>query len=577
MAKIHLTQKYYLVAISIILLLGVTTSIWMGIYLRQQATVNWLAESMSENNRISNTFLNWLENEQGPIRSLSTLFYNTNTVQLSMIDEQLFHDTISFLEFTESSVNDLSIAYAEEQSDGQLIIKISTINNPPFQLNSTISNLDYVRSAVQQAFKSPDKIIMSNVFNNKEQDILTLYCFLVPNGNSGGILFNLINLTTLFKELDSLHIEQGIQLRVAIETEQHQKQFIYGTSKPAPLVVNTNLIRGLSMGQSWFFYWDTLPSYNGGPKTTLPTILSITGNLITIITALFIWFLMKRNQIITSKVVQRSKQLEQAYHQLNETQMQLIHSEKMASLGNLVAGVAHELNTPLGNAVTLASNIEENTVSITKMDQNKTLDKRSFYTYLHVMQESSQLLLKNAQRASQLVRNFKQVAVDQTSEQRRTFNCIQATEELISTLTPMFKHTKHKVVVEGDSATLDSYPGAFGQIITNLVTNALVHGFEHIHNGRVTILFTQVEQQLRIEVSDTGRGIPPNHLNKIFEPFFTTKFGKGGSGLGLNIVYNIVTGLLKGTIHVENQDPGAKFTIEIPLVASKAISDSTKT
>ena len=263
---------------------------------------------------------------------------------------------------------------------------------------------------------------------------------------------------------------------------------------------------------------------------------------------------------------QRTIELSETLAQLKTTQDQLIESEKMAALGNLVAGVAHEINTPIGNSVTAASTLAEETTSFTTSVMAGQLKRSTLNNYLDLATEASEIILSNLQRAGELIQSFKQIAVDRTSLERRTFALKSYLSEILITLEPQLKKTPHQVTVTGDNTVLiNSYPGALAQIVTNLITNSITHAYPTNKPGYIE-LNIQRSQQIVIQYRDDGCGIEQQYLNKIFEPFFTTNREHGGSGLGMHIVYNLVTQKLKGTIKVTSQvNLGTIFTITIPL------------
>jgi predicted ATPase/signal transduction histidine kinase/tRNA A-37 threonylcarbamoyl transferase component Bud32 len=270
---------------------------------------------------------------------------------------------------------------------------------------------------------------------------------------------------------------------------------------------------------------------------------------------------------LEQKVAERTQELSQTLEDLKATQKQLVESEKMASLGSLVAGVAHEINTPVGTSITVASTLcDETHFLITSIEQGQ-LKRSVLNNYLEIAKESTDLILRNLNRAGQLVQSFKQVAVDQTSLEQRTFVVKQYLEEIVSSLTPKLKQASHTLTVTGDeTVTINSYPGALAQIVTNLVMNSLNHAYQLHESGQLRIEVKQQDNRIVIQYSDDGCGIPQENLNKIFEPFFTTARHQGGSGLGLHIVYNLVTQKLQGTINVNSTvEKGTLFTVTLPL------------
>lgn len=260
-------------------------------------------------------------------------------------------------------------------------------------------------------------------------------------------------------------------------------------------------------------------------------------------------------------------ELQENLETLRQTQAQLLQAEKMASLGTLVAGVAHELNTPIGVAVTAASTLHGNVENFEKEYQTGGLKKSSLENFIEHSKLGAELTLRNLERAADLVQSFKQVAVDQTSDAKRRFKLDEYLHEIITSLQPKLKTTKHRVAIECDETLeLETYPGAIAQIITNFITNSLLHGFDgYTENGVITIACKKVASSVTLTYSDNGRGIPPEVLPRIFDPFFTTKQAQGGTGLGMHIVYNLATQKLGGSIRFEpNSGSGARFIVEFP-------------
>lgn len=278
------------------------------------------------------------------------------------------------------------------------------------------------------------------------------------------------------------------------------------------------------------------------------------------------------NETLESRVAERTAELQQVIDRLKQTQASLVQADKMASLGALVAGVAHELNTPIGNSLTVASTME-NYVKGFETDVAKGLTRSALDNFVSSAREGTDILMRSLRRAAELVSSFKQVAVDQTSTNRRRFDLRQTVDEIMLTLGPAIRKTTHSVVIDIPAdITMESYPGPLGQVLTNMVNNALFHGFEGRENGTITIAAgLESEDKVRLTVQDDGVGIPAAHLGRVFDPFFTTKLGKGGSGLGLNITYNLVHDRLGGTVQVQSQvGQGTCFTLLLPLVAPLA-------
>jgi signal transduction histidine kinase len=269
----------------------------------------------------------------------------------------------------------------------------------------------------------------------------------------------------------------------------------------------------------------------------------------------------------TSKLQRVNDELTGTLVQLEKMQEQLIESEKMASLGGLVAGIAHEVNTPIGICLTAASFLKERNDYLQNIYKKDEMTKQAFEDFLSIANHSSEIILKNIQRATETVKNFKKVAVDQSAEDKRCFNLKDYFYEIIKSLHPELKRHNHKIAIESDAPiNISSYPGAFYQVFSNLILNSVIHGFENLENGNITISLKHKNNKLTIEYRDDGIGMSKDILNNVFEPFVTTKRNKGGTGLGAHIIYNIVTQQLHGTISCQSSiNAGVFFKIEMPV------------
>lgn len=275
----------------------------------------------------------------------------------------------------------------------------------------------------------------------------------------------------------------------------------------------------------------------------------------------------------TFKLERANAEIEEAMASLKLAQGELIRSEKLAALGSLVAGVAHELNTPIGTSVTVASTLQDLTGEFSRVAASGNLKRSALDNFIGDARTACELLLRSLTQANELISSFKQVAVDQASAQRRRFDLKVVLEEVAATLAPMIKKTPFKLEMAlADTLAMDSYPGSLGQVITNLVTNSIAHAFENRESG-VMHLKTRRRGQHLVEIvfSDDGVGIAESDMKRVFDPFFTTKLGRGGSGLGLHIVYSLVTRVLGGTIRAASQPGhGTRFEISLPLLAPES-------
>lgn len=284
------------------------------------------------------------------------------------------------------------------------------------------------------------------------------------------------------------------------------------------------------------------------------------------------------NQTLEARVKERTVDLTKVLDDLNRTQQDLVQSEKLAALGALVAGVAHELNTPIGNAVTVTSTLISAHASF-REKMASGLSRSALNLFLDRVGEAGDMLSRNLSRAADLVSSFKQVAVDQHNHQRRSFALADILTEVQIIMAPSLRKAHVDLSVDlRDEVSLDSYPGALTQALMILISNAITHAFEGREAGHVSITATAAgADRVHIVVADDGVGIPPGNLGRVFEPFFTTKLGKGGSGLGLHICYNVLTGSLGGKVSAESTlGQGTRMLIDIPLTAPDTLTATSE-
>lgn len=299
---------------------------------------------------------------------------------------------------------------------------------------------------------------------------------------------------------------------------------------------------------------------------------------------------LRTQQSISQELLSKGKALKVSYHELamrtdalsemnttlamtlsnlRATQDQLVHAEKMASLGHLVAGVAHELNTPIGNALVTASVLEASAKELQDAMQRGELRKSTLTNFIEHNIPMAELVTKSCMRAASLISSFKQVAVDQASEQFRSFNLLSLVQDNIASLKPSFGNAAWAINVNipGD-IECDSYPGPLGQVVTNIIQNAVLHAFEGRSAGTVSINAKLADDMVEMSFEDDGKGMDEETLAHMFEPFFTTKLGRGGSGLGMSIAMNIVTKVLGGTLKATSSyGQGTCLLVRFPRAA----------
>jgi len=265
------------------------------------------------------------------------------------------------------------------------------------------------------------------------------------------------------------------------------------------------------------------------------------------------------------EINKQKNELADSLKQLQTAQKKLVESEKMAALGNLVAGVAHEINTPVGIGLAASSSMYNKSEQIEELFSTKKLKMTDLKSYIENATQACELILANLNRTAELVKSFKQVSIDNMTEQKREFVLSQYLDDIIRSLAPKIKHRNIEIETEcPDDMKLTSYPGAFAQIFTNFIINSLLHAYEETDKGIIRIQISNDEKNLIAIYSDDGKGIPEENLSKIFDPFFTTNMQEG-TGLGMNITYNLVTQKLGGEIALDSKvGEGVRFTISIP-------------
>lgn len=269
-----------------------------------------------------------------------------------------------------------------------------------------------------------------------------------------------------------------------------------------------------------------------------------------------------------TKPVQREEVLARvkAHIQTRQLMKQIAEMDKEVSLARVVAGVAHEINTPIGNGISAASELQTQTEQVIAHLKENQLGKNELAKYLDTAHRATRIICSNLDRAGHLIKSFKSVSTSQMDEQKTHFNLKAHLADVLMTIEPSVKKTKHKIEVEcPDDIELDSYPGGLSQVIINLVMNGIIHAFDEQDEGLFQIKVEDRDQEVLIRFIDNGKGMPQEVVDKIFDPFFTTKRGQGGTGLGLHIVHTTVNQLLAGRIICKSKEgEGTIFSITLP-------------
>jgi signal transduction histidine kinase len=267
-----------------------------------------------------------------------------------------------------------------------------------------------------------------------------------------------------------------------------------------------------------------------------------------------------------------NNELIQTLEKLHQFQRQIVENEKMASLGDMVAGVAHEVNTPIGLGITASTMMLDRLAVIDQQFKGKTLKASAMERFINESRENLNIIYRNLDRAAQLISSFKQVAVDQTSEEAREVNVKQLIEETLMSMRPRLKKVTHTINIDcPETLNVMCKAGPLNQILINLIMNSLIHAFETVENGKIDVIARLTDdQKLKIIYKDNGSGIPTSIKKRIFDPFVTTKRGQGGSGLGMHLVFNLVTQALNGNIKLDSEEGnGVEFTLTFPVTVKK--------
>jgi PAS domain S-box-containing protein len=275
------------------------------------------------------------------------------------------------------------------------------------------------------------------------------------------------------------------------------------------------------------------------------------------------------NETLEQRVAERTQELQRTLESLAHSQEELARSEARATIAALVASVSHELSTPLGNGVMTATSLSDMAKEFIRQTESGSLKRSDLSNFVNSLRNGTDLLLRNLARARDLLVNFKQVAADQASEQRREFDLREVINEIIGTMAPSLKSKPQRIELDvPEGLRLDSYPGPLGQVVINLINNAYLHGFEGRDQGSLRISASNLEREVKLVVADDGVGMDHDTLNKLFQPFFSTKIGHGGTGLGMAIVEGIVRKTLGGSLHVSSElGKGTRFDIVLPKSA----------
>jgi len=279
--------------------------------------------------------------------------------------------------------------------------------------------------------------------------------------------------------------------------------------------------------------------------------------------------LKEMNKNLETTVLERTQHLHKTINEMRDLQNKLVESEKMAALGNMVSGVAHEVNTPLGVALTAISHIDEHTQKLKKEFDKNAITKSDLFAFIKNISDATEIGVSNLEKAATLITNFKRISADQTHFELQEINVKSYIQQVISHLSPLTNKIGITFTIAGEDIILSTYPGAVAQVITNLVSNSCMHAFSLGFAGKpeICISIQQVDNNLNVIFQDNGKGMHHETIKCMFDPFFTTARNEGGTGLGLSIIHTLVTRKLNGAIDVKSeQGVGTEFTLSLPIL-----------
>lgn len=538
-----------------------------------KAELDWEGDVQANIEKISNAFVYLLDNETLPLKGAAAIFFSFPSVDASKLAS-----VSDYYGYFSHSHSDLVFGLSGNSEKNQLILKYASVDTPWFYSGMAFDEHYQALAATEKLFEQQDQIIVSPTFINDNNEVIAYIATFAPSDQEGGIILSVLPVEKMLNGLKSMYFPEGFKVTVTTLYHNYDNTPFSIENQASGHRIYQYEQRLFHSGIDWQLTWEIYDNFNNGPDRSLAYLTLITGIAIIILSAAITFGLLQQNRRIKEQVKERTLALEQANEQLIRAQEELVQSEKLASLGSLVAGVAHELNTPIGTALTASSVVDNELEELSELYTNGTLSKQQLERFIETSLQSSLLVTKNIKRSATLITNFKQMAVDQASERRREFNFAKIINEVMLALKHQTKKTRIAINYDVDeNLVLDGYPGPWTQILTNLILNSLTHGFEADQAGNIEISASLAPESdiVTVTYKDDGKGIAKKHLNKIFDPFFTTKLGQGGSGLGLNIVFNIVTQMMAGEIKVDHElDHGVLFTIKVPRVSpDKYIDD----
>jgi len=549
------TKRWHTFIVSVLIVTGlILTAIITWINVRSSYQL-WEQGAMARADQLSESLRYRVWRNREPLIAISTLYSGSDDVtqaELEMAYQQIMSVTSLDVDHLLAFVSDQNF---EVQQVAGSLTELPTVVGE--QLDSRLHD------AIRAARENPGSVLFGALVRPQNTSYLPVVIS-AHNAEQSGTLLYLLNFSRLLDIVTAGAIESDITFSLYYPLDS---TINHASLPPLASEAEAHYIRNIDMGlHSWQLDWSFDADSGGGIDQRLSYTLALGGTLITLLASFILMSLLHQDRIVRQQIDRKSRELE-------DTQAMLIKREKMAALGKMVAGISHELNTPIGNTLLAATLLRSRSKDLVNelTERNDAIE-----TFVSVATESTYLIEKNIQRATELIRSLKHVSVDQSSERRRQFNLADTLQELAQTLSPGLRAEKLRLTLDVPvDIYMDSYPGALYQIISNLVTNAMAHAYPENavdpntdYRGELLLQVEYVNKDLiSLRFSDDGAGIDPAARDHIFEPFFTTSMGSGGSGLGLHIVATLVSDVLGGSITLENTRHGTHFLIILPLTA----------
>jgi len=533
----------------------------------------WEQAAVARAEQISESLRYRVMRNREPLIAISTLYSGSDDVTLTELEtarEQILAVTRLDVEHLVAFITPAAGSSAEPRYQWNQVA-----GNLPALKASPGKPLDSrLQTAADAAWQRPGQLLLGAMV--RIEDISYLPIVITSyNADQQGVLLYLLDFSHLLRLMMTTVLGPDITFNL-----YHPETGDINHASLPPLATSAEAEHNVSIDMglySWRLDWAFDADAGAGIDQRLSYVIALGGTLTALLTGFLLLNLINQRHIVQQQVKRKTRELEEA-------QVMLVKREKMAALGKMVAGISHELNTPIGNSLLaatllrnrsreMADELLDNNSQLNEFDRKEILDN-----FVSVASESTRMIEKNIQRATELIRSFKHVAVDQTSERRRDFNLAETLQELAQTLAPGLREENLELTLDVPTDIhMDSFPGALYQVVSNLVTNATIHAYpaeQFPHGSRTRCrgeLLLEVSRldrdKILLSFSDDGAGIADEVRNHIFEPFFTTRMGSGGSGLGLHIVYTLITDVLGGQIQLATTERGTRFLISLPLTA----------